>query len=148
MAISISFVNRKSSYIKILKSNRPRIEPFLTWTYLLFIMTLCFPPLSKYRLILVRPYQNHKHVILQWENHVKSSQMVLTNALKMPQNYLLCLYFFFHFSASTTRNCWELNPFLNPHWCFDKIWSKWVAIPLNRYLSHTLDKLLKILTGR
>ena len=46
---------------------------------------------GKYRLILVKPYQNHKHVILQWANHVKGNQILLTNLLRLQQK---CLLFF------------------------------------------------------
>ena len=28
----------------------------------------------------------------------------------------------FHFSSTDKRQCWALNPFLKPHWYFDKAW--------------------------
>ena len=95
---------RKRSYVKILKSNGPRMAPWGTTNtisshelYLSFIMNLCFLPhrqYNKYRSILVISYKNHKHVILQWANYVKGNQTLLANLLILPQNCLPYLHFF------------------------------------------------------
>ena len=53
----------------------------------------------------------------------------------------------FHFSNINKKQCWTLNPFLNPHWYFDKNYSKYSDICLNINFSYTLEIFDKILAG-
>ena len=53
----------------------------------------------------------------------------------------------FAFSNIADRQCWALNPFLKPHWNFDKIGSKYSDIRLNINLSYILEIFDNILAG-
>ena len=88
---------------------------------------------------MLNPYAFILAIKRSWERQLNSFDRSVRSA---PKIFLLSIQDF-HFSNIDNRQCWALNPFLNPHCYFDKNDSKNSDIYLNKNFSYTLEYLTK-----